>query len=115
MLEGRSDVFGTFAEYDGPRIARAGFTGVGAPSDWRVVLRGRESPSDVLASHVSTSDELATAVKQALSRALGAPETAKLVRDALHVQAFGDADDARYASLADAVDTAHRDGLLPHL
>jgi len=115
VLEGRSDVFGTFAEYDGQRIARAGFTGMGSSSDWRVVLRGRESPSDVLAAHVSVDDALAGAMKQALSRALASPETAKLVGDALHVEAFGDADDARYASLADAVDAAHREGLLPHL
>jgi hypothetical protein len=69
----------------------------------------------VLAAHVSVDDALAGAMKQALSRALASPETAKLVGDALHVEAFGDADDARYASLADAVDAAHREGLLPHL
>jgi phosphonate transport system substrate-binding protein len=115
VLEGRSDVFGTFAEYDGQRIARAGFSGVGSASDWRVVLRGRESPSDVLAAHTSVDMGVASAVKRALARALGEPETAKLVRDVLHVDAFGDADDARYASLSDAVDAARRDGLLPHL
>jgi len=115
VLEGRSDVVGTFAEYEGERLARAGFSTTGSASDWRVVLRGRESPSDVLASRATLEPDLSTAVKTALARALAAPETAKLVRDVLHVDAFGDADDARYASLADAVESARREGLLPHL
>ena len=115
VLEGRSDVVGTFAEYEGDRLTRAGFSEVGAASDWRVVLRGRESPSDVLAVRMSVPEEVAVGVKTALSRALEGASTAKLVREVLHVDTFGVADEARYAALADAVESAQREGLLPHL
>ncbi len=39
----------------------------------------------------------------------------KLVRDVLHVDAFGDADDSRYLTLEASVEAARRDGLLPYL
>ncbi len=115
VFEGRSDVFGTFAEYEGERIVRAGFSRTGSATDWRVMFRGRESPSDVLAVRTSLDAELCIAMKTALVRALSNEETAALVREVLHVETFADADDARYAALADAVETARRDGLLPHL
>ena len=115
VLEGRSDVLGTFAEYEGDRIARAGFTSQGSASDWRVVLRGRECPSDVLATHASLDDATRDALKSALTSALASPREGALLRDVLHVEAFGEADDARYAALADAVETARRTGVLPHL
>jgi ABC-type phosphate/phosphonate transport system substrate-binding protein len=115
VLEGRSDLLGTFAEYEGDRLARAGFSNTGAASDWRVLLRGRESPSDVLAARVGLEDEVCDAVKQALAGALADATQAAVVRDVFHVEAFGEADDARYATLADLIENARRDGLLPHL
>jgi eukaryotic-like serine/threonine-protein kinase len=115
VYEGRSDVVGTFAEYEGERLARAGFSSIGSASDWRVILRGREVPSDVLAAHVQVDPAVTDAVKDALKSALADEATAKLVRDVLHVDAFDEADDARYAALADAVDVARREGLLSHL
>ena len=115
VYEGRSDVVGTFAEYEGDRLARAGFSSVGSASEWRVILRGREVPSDAFAAHTSVDASVCAAVKEALAGALGDEATARLVRDVFHVDAFGEADDARYAALADVVEAARRDGLLPHL
>jgi len=115
VLEGRSDIVGTFAIYEGDRIVRAGFSSQGSPSDWRIVLRGREVPSDVLAAHTQTDEELATTLAAALRAALGDDSTAKLVRDVLHVGEFGDADESRYATLEATIESARRDGLLPYL
>ncbi len=115
VYDGRSDVVGTFAEYEGDRLARAGFSTVGNASEWRVILRGREVPSDSLAAHASVEPSVRDAVKEALASALRDDATSRLVRDVFHVDAFGDADDARYAALADVIEAARRDGLLPHL
>jgi len=115
VLEGRSDVVGTFAEYEGDRLARAGFSTVGNASDWRVILRGREVPSDALAAHTAIEQPTCDAIKDALASALTDAATARLVHDVLHVDAFADADDARYAALADAIEAARAEGLLPHL
>ena len=78
-------------------------------------MRGRESPSDMLAAHTTTTDDLCDAVKRALIAGLADEKTSALVRDALHVDTFGEADDDRYSTLADAVEAARRDGLFPHL
>jgi phosphonate transport system substrate-binding protein len=115
VLEGRSDVVGTFAEYEGDRVSRAGFSSQGSASDWRVILRGRETPSDALAVHANVDAEVAAALKSALQDALRDDATAKLVRDVLHVDEFGEGDDARYAALSDLIEAARRDGLLPHV
>jgi phosphonate transport system substrate-binding protein len=115
VLEGRSDIVGTFAIYEGDRVVRAGFSSQGSPSDWRIILRGREVPSDVLAAHTKIDDALATSLAAALRGAFEDDATAKLVRDVLHVDAFGDADDSRYTTLDNAVESARRDGLLPYL
>jgi len=115
VLEGRSDIVGTFAIYEGDRVVRAGFSSQGSASDWRIVLRGREVPSDVLAAHESTESTLAATLAETLRAALADDATAKLVRDVLHVDAFGDADDSRYTTLDATVETARRDGLLPYL
>jgi len=115
VLEGRSDIVGTFAIYEGDRVARAGFSSQGSASDWRIVLRGREVPSDVLAAHTSTDEALATSFANAMREALADEETAKLVRDVLHTSAFGEADDSRYAALEATIEAARRDGLLPYL
>ena len=115
VLEGRSDVVGTFAEYDGDRIARAGFSTQGGATDWRILLRGREAPADVLVAHASMEEPLATRVKTALGGAFANEASARLVREVLPVDAFGDAEDARYAELADAIESARRGGLFPHL
>ena len=115
VFEGRSDLVGTFAEYDGERLVRSGLSAVGSGTDWRVLLRGSESPSDVLVARTSLDVEVCAALKSALSRAFDDEATARLVRDALHVEAFGEADDARYGALADTIARAHREGLLSHL
>jgi phosphonate transport system substrate-binding protein len=115
VFEGRSDLLGTFGQYEGDRLARAGFSSFGTASDWRVLLRGSESPSDVLAARIDLDVALCDAVKSALTRALANDETASLVRDLFHVDAFGEADDERYAALADTIERARADGLLPHL
>jgi phosphonate transport system substrate-binding protein len=115
VLEGRSDVLGTFAEYDGDRITRAGFSTQGTASDWRILLKGRESPSDVLAARASLDDATCDTVKTALREALADPTALPLVREVLHVEGFSDTDDPRYAALADAVESARKGGLFPHL
>jgi phosphonate transport system substrate-binding protein len=115
VFEGRSDVVGTFAAYDGERITRAGFSTQGGAADWRVVLRGREAPSDVLVAHSSVDEALASAIKTALSGAFSKDASARVVRDVLHVDGFREAEDARYAELADAIESARRAGLFPHL
>ena len=112
---GRSDLLGTFAEYEGDRIVRAGFSTVGEPSDWRVLVRARESPSDVLAASTSLDEELCGAVRAALLRAVQDPERGKLVRAVFHVDRFADADDQRYRELAQLIETAKENGLLLHL
>jgi phosphonate transport system substrate-binding protein len=115
VFEGRSELLGTFAEYDRERLVRAGFTGTGAEDDWRVLLRGRESPSDVLAARASLDDETSASVAAALTRGLSSPESAEVIRSVLHVDRFAAGDDARYAALADLIEKAQRDGLLAHL
>lgn len=115
VLEGRSDIVGTFAIYEGDRVVRAGFSSQGSPTDWRIILRGREVPSDVLAAHTSTDETVAASLAEALRDALADDATARLVRDVLHVEAFGEADDSRYATLESSVENARRDGLLPYL
>jgi len=116
VLDGRSDVLGTFAEYEGERIARAGFSGQGSASDWRVVLRGRESPADALAARATLDDETCEAIKRALADAVADAETAPLVRAVFHTDSFAEnVDDRRYTLLADAIESARKDGLFPHL
>ena len=66
-------------------------------------------------AHTSTDEALATSLADAMRDALADDATAKLVRDVLHVDAFGDADDSRYATLESSVEAARRDGLLPYL
>jgi phosphonate transport system substrate-binding protein len=115
VLEGRSDVLGTFAEYEGDHLLRAGFSTQGSASDWRLVLRGRESPSDVLAARATLDDETCDAVKHALAGALADPKAAPLVQAVFHTNAFAEDEDPRYTLLADAVEAARKDGLFPHL
>jgi phosphonate transport system substrate-binding protein len=115
VFEGRSDVLGTFALYDGDRIVRAGFSSQGSASEWRIVLRGREAPSDVLAARSNIDPDLAAAIRDALSAATDDPVAGPLLREAFHINQFAAADDDRYAALAEALATAQRDGLLPHL
>jgi len=114
VYEGRSDVLGTFALYEGERVVRAGFSSQGSPTEWRVVLRGREAPSDVLAVHTKVDPALVQAVRDALLGAPADPEASPLLREALHVEEFGQADDARYAALAESIESARKEGLLPH-
>jgi len=115
VFEGRSDVLGTFAEYEGGELVRAGFSQLGKPSDWRILLRGTESPPDVLAVHSGVDAELADAMKRALFKAAGDDATRARVRDAFHVERFGEADESRYAAFSATVEEARRRGLLPHL
>lgn len=113
----RSDLLGTFAEYEGDKLVRAGFSGAGALDDWRVLLRAGESPSDVLAAHTSLDEEVCTAIKEALARAFDDPERRKLVQAVFHVDRFAEVDDdeARYTSLEELIRTAQSQGLLGHL
>ena len=70
-------------------VVRAGFSTTGTASDWRIILRGRESPSDVLAAPCVDWRRRREGVKGALTRALADETTAHLVREVLHVDAFG--------------------------
>lgn len=115
VYEGRSDVLGTFALYDGDRVVRAGFSSQGSPSEWRIVLRGREAPSDAVAVHTKVEPEIAAAVREALLAAPSDPEAGPLLRESFHVDQFGEADDARYSAFAEAIEAARRDGLLSHV
>ena len=115
VFEGRSDVVGTFAEYDGERIARAGFSTQGSGADWRVIFRGRASPSDALVAHPSADPAICASVQSALVRALETPKTAPFVRDVLHVDEFRVGEDERYDELADAIAAARKGGHFPHL
>lgn len=115
VLEGRSDLLGTFAEYEGERVTRAGFSTQGSATDWRILLKCRECPSDVLAVRASLDDATAALVKAALMGAFADPKAAALVRGVFHADAFGDTEDPRYAALADAIESARKGGLFPHL
>ena len=117
VFDRRSDLLGTFAEYEGDRLVRAGFSGTGALEDWRVLLRAGESPSDVLAAHASLDEETCASVKAALVRGFDDVERRKLIQDVFHVDRFveGKEDDARYASLEELIRTAQAKGLLSHL
>ena len=115
VCEGRSDLLGTFGEYEGDRLVRAGFSGIGQPSDWRVLLRARECPSDVLAVRASLDEETCAAARKALTGALADEQRAKLVEAVFHTTRFGETEDDRYTSLEQWIERARADGLLLHL
>ena len=115
VFDGRSDLLGTFAEFDGQDLVRAGFSSLGEPADWRILLRGSESPPDVLAVHTSVDADLAAAVKRALFSAAENEASRARVRDAFHVGGFAEPDESRYAAFEATVEEARRRGLLPHL
>lgn len=113
--EGRSDVLGTFAEYEDGRIVRSGFSSFGKTTDWRILLRGSASPPDVLAAHTGIDEALGASLKRALFKAMDEDATRSRVRDAFHVEHFEEADESRYAAFSATVEEARRRGLLPHL
>ncbi len=115
VYDGRSDLLGTFAEFEGGELVRAGFSALGAPQDWRILLRGSESPPDVLAVHTAVDAELADKVKRALFATVENEQGRARVRDAFHVEAFAEPDESRYIAFAATVEEARRRGLLPHL
>ncbi len=115
VFEGRSDVLGTFAEYEEGHVVRAGFSAFGKTTDWRVLLRGSESPPDVLAVHTAVDKDLGDALKNALFKAIEDDQARSRVRDAFHVERFEAADESRYAAFSATVEEARRRGLLPHL
>ena len=115
VAAGRFDVTATFAYFEGDRMVRCGWDEIpDASSQFEVIFRAGDIPSDCIATARSMSDETRERVAAAFEAAMTDPAAAELLRSTLHVEHFrrGEPkDDELSASLTRARET----GLLPHL
>lgn len=115
VADGRFDVTGTFAYFEGETMVRCGWDEIpDAEAAFDVLLRANDIPSDCIATARSMSDATRERVAAAFEAALTDPNAAELLRGTLHVESFrrGEPKDA---DLSASLTRARETGLLPHL